>query len=127
MRFLRVYGSPYFALGVMYFGGPWGNHPSCRAALTGAIGTLDIKYTEPMSAKADNQTAVPKPVCRFLRHRGSRAYFKDGTWTQDPAEANSFSDVLEVAQTCTRYGLSDVEIAIRYDANSCDLFCTSLR
>ena len=80
-----------------------------------------------MSAKADYEITASKPVRRFLRHRASRAYFKDGSWTQNPAEANSFSDVLEVAQTCTRYGLSDVEIAIRYEANSCDLFCTSLR
>jgi hypothetical protein len=80
-----------------------------------------------MSAKGDTETIPSKPVRRFLRHRASRAYFKDGSWTQNPAEANSFSDVLEVAQTCARYGLSDVEIAIRYEANSCDLFCTPLR
>ena len=80
-----------------------------------------------MSAKADNQTAGAQPVRRFLRHRASRAYFKDGGWTPDPAEANTFCDVLEVAETCARYGLSDVEVALRYEATSCDLFCTTLR
>lgn len=80
-----------------------------------------------MSGKADNEMIFAKPVHRFLRHRASRAYFKDGGWTADPAQANAFSDVLEVAETCARYGLSDVEVALRYETSSCDLFCTSLR
>jgi hypothetical protein len=80
-----------------------------------------------MSAKADSQTILAKPIRRFLRDRASQAYFKDGNWTPDPAEANTFSDVLEVAETCTRYGLSNVEVALRYEANSCDLFCITLR
>jgi hypothetical protein len=80
-----------------------------------------------MSAKADSEMRFAKPVRRFLRHRASRAYFKDGGWTADPAQANAFSDVLEVAETCTRYGLSDVEVALRYETSSCDLFCTTLR
>jgi hypothetical protein len=80
-----------------------------------------------MSGKSDSESAFTKPVRRFLRHRASHTYFKDGGWTADPAEANTYSDVLEVAEACARYRLSDVEVALRYERSSCDLFCTPLR
>lgn len=68
-----------------------------------------------------------KPIKRVLRHRASSAYFKQGGWTNNPEEAHSFSDVVEAAETCARYGLSDVELALRYDAAAADLFCVRLR
>lgn len=79
-----------------------------------------------MSAKTI-QTSTEKSIKRFLRHKNSRAYFKNGGWTTNPADADSFSDVVEVAQTCARYGLNDVELALRYEAAACDIFCTSIR
>ena len=80
-----------------------------------------------MSAKTILPSIEDKPVKRVLRHRISSAYFKDGGWTQDVQEAHSFSDVVEAAETCARYGLSDVELALRYDAAATDLFCVPLR
>ncbi len=80
-----------------------------------------------MPAKTLNQTIQDKPIKRFLRHRASREYFKDGNWTSNPDEASSFSDVVEVAETCARYGLSDVELALRFDSGVCDVFCTPIR
>ena len=80
-----------------------------------------------MSAKTIQGAVRDKPVKRVLRHRTSATYFKDGGWTRNPEEAHSFSDVVEAAETCARYGLSDVELALRYDATSTDLFCVSLR
>jgi hypothetical protein len=80
-----------------------------------------------MSAKRCTESVQGKPIKRFLRHRESREYFKDGGWTSNPEEADSFSDVVEVARTCARYGLNDVELALRYDAGACDLFCTPIR
>lgn len=80
-----------------------------------------------MSAKTIYCPIEDKPVKRVLRHRSSAAYFKDGGWTHNLEEAHSFSDVVEAAETCARYGLSDVELALRYDAAATDLFCVSLR
>ncbi len=79
-----------------------------------------------MSAKT-LQSAQDQTVKRVLRHRSSREYFKNGGWTSNPEEADSFDDVVQVAQTCARYGLSDVELALRYAAAGHDLFCTPIR
>jgi len=79
-----------------------------------------------MSAKTIESTQ-DRTIKRILRHRSSREYFKQGGWTRDPEQADSFSDVVEVAQTCARYGLSDVELALRYSSGGHDLFCTSIR
>jgi len=69
-----------------------------------------------MPAKTIHSSIEEKPVKRVLRHRASAAYFKDGGWTPNPEEAHSFSDVVEAAEFCARFGLSDVELALRYDA-----------
>jgi len=66
-------------------------------------------------------------VRRVLRHNDSREYFKDGGWTSNPSEANCISDAVEAAEACARYGLSDVELALRYDFAACDVFCTPIR
>ncbi len=80
-----------------------------------------------MPAKHFSDSSRGTTIKRFLRHKASREYFKDGGWTANPAEANSFNDALEAAETCVRYGLNDVELALRYEKSLCDLFCTSLR
>ncbi len=80
-----------------------------------------------MSAKILNQTTEERTIKRFLRHRESREYFKEGGWTSNPEEARSFTDIVEVAETCARYGLNDVELALRYPQGACDLFCTPIR
>ena len=81
-----------------------------------------------MSAKDLNGSIIDSNMKRFLRRRASREYFKNGGWTSNPEEADNFSDVVEAAQTCARYGLSDVELAIRFDQRaSDDVFCTPLR
>jgi len=66
-------------------------------------------------------------VKRLLRHRDSQQYFKDGGWTYNPEEADSFDDIVHAAETCARHGLTDVELALRLDAQASDVFCTSLR
>ncbi len=66
-------------------------------------------------------------VKRLLRHKVSLQYFKDGDWTHNPEEADSFSDIVEAVETCVRYGLCDVEIALRVDSGACDVFCTPIR
>jgi hypothetical protein len=66
-------------------------------------------------------------IKRVLRHRESKAYFKNGGWTCNAEEADSFEDVVQVAEACVRYELSDVEVALRFEAANCDVFCTSIR
>ena len=80
-----------------------------------------------MSAKTVQGAIEEKPIKRVLRNRTSAAYFADGGWTQNPAEARSFSDVVEAAQACARYGLDDVELALRHEADAADIFCVQLR
>ncbi len=79
-----------------------------------------------MSAKTltSNQDQTIK---RFVSHRSSREYFKNGGWTTNPQEADCFSDAVEAAQVCARYGLSDVELALRYASATHDVFCTPIR
>ena len=76
-----------------------------------------------MSAQKFEETEIK----RVLRHRESKAYFKDGAWTRNAQEANSFEDVEKAAEACLRYGLNDVEVALRFNAGSCDVFCTAIR
>ena len=80
-----------------------------------------------MSAKVLGGNGRAQPIKRFLRHRESQAYFKNGGWTEDPGEANSFTDVIEAAEVCAKYGLRDVDLALRYEAGEEDLFCTRIR
>jgi hypothetical protein len=80
-----------------------------------------------MSAQKPSEGGGEMGVKRVLRRGGSREYFKDGGWTDNPEEANSFSDPVEVAETCARYGLTGVELALRIDARATDLFCTAIR
>jgi hypothetical protein len=80
-----------------------------------------------MSAKVFNGCNQELNIKRLLRHRGSKEYFKDGGWTQDPEEADCFSDIVEVAQACTRHGLNNVEVALRYPASRGDFFSTLIR
>ncbi len=80
-----------------------------------------------MSAKTISGRTHEKAIRRFLRHKGSQEYFKDGGWTNNPEEANSYSDILEAAEICARYELSDVELAIRFDVGAGDVFCTAIR
>lgn len=79
------------------------------------------------AAKLDTGSQKEPTIKRVLRRRGSHEYFKNGTWTSNPEEADSFADVMEVAQACTRHGLNDVELALRYSTSSNDVFCTTIR
>jgi len=80
-----------------------------------------------MPAKMLNNRSEEKTIKRVLRRSGSGEYFKDGGWTDNPVEANTFSDAVEVAEICARYGLTDVELALCFDVGGGDLFCTTIR
>ena len=67
------------------------------------------------------------PIKRVLRNRDSHQYFDGHGWTDNPEDAKSFADLVEAAGLCGRLGLSNVELAVRINSASCDLFCTSVR
>jgi hypothetical protein len=74
-----------------------------------------------------DENVYPLAVKRLLRRQDSREYFKDGAWTRDPDQANCFSDVVEAAETCARYGLDNVELALRIEPAKHDIFSTPIR
>jgi hypothetical protein len=80
-----------------------------------------------MSAKTLHSAAAEQTIKRLLRHRASRTYFKNGDWTSNPDEASSFLDIVEAAEVCARYGLNDMELALRFDRGANDVFCTPIR
>jgi len=74
-----------------------------------------------------NLTAEETTVKRLLRRQSTRQYFKEDGWTENPREAKCFSDALEAAETCARYGLKDVELALVMGSQESEFFCTSVR
>jgi hypothetical protein len=80
-----------------------------------------------MSAKVLTEFNEVKAIKRVLRRAGSREYFRQGAWTPDPDEADNFSDAVEVAETCAEYGLTNVELALRFGTGAGDFFCTTIR
>ncbi len=68
-----------------------------------------------------------RTIKRLLRRQNTQQYFKEDGWTQDPAEAKCFLDVVEVAETCARCQLDDVEVTLRVHAQASDFFCTPVR
>ena len=69
-----------------------------------------------------------KTIKRLLRRRSTQKFFKeDAGWTDNPAEAKCFLDVVEVAETCARCDLDDVEVILRVDSQASDFFCTNVR
>jgi hypothetical protein len=68
-----------------------------------------------------------KTIKRLLRRRNTQEYFKEDGWTPNPAEAKCFLDVVEVAETCARCGLDNVEVTLRIGSQASDFFCTAVR
>jgi hypothetical protein len=87
---------------------------------------MDFCERTPMT-KSLGETVQERSIKRFIRSKESREYFKNGEWTSNPDEANSFSDVVEAAEICARYGLNNVEVALRFDSCKSDVFCTNIR
>ena len=73
-----------------------------------------------------NDSFQEQPVKRLLRRKDTKQYFNGDGWTDDPAQAQTFSDVLEAASTCSRFKLTNVELALRVEPGACDVFCTQM-
>jgi hypothetical protein len=71
--------------------------------------------------------ATTVPVKRLLRNRQSLKYFKADGWTENAAEALAFDDALDAAQVCARCELKDIDLVLRIEETTCDVFCTPLR
>lgn len=87
---------------------------------------MDCNDYKPMPAKS-MENVQHTAIIRLLRDRESQEYWADGSWTQNPSEAKSFSDALEAAEACTSRGLSNVELAVRFESSETDVFCTPMR
>ncbi|HEV2208511.1 MAG TPA: hypothetical protein VG167_07020 [Verrucomicrobiae bacterium] len=68
-----------------------------------------------------------KTVERLLRCRNTHRYFTDNGWTENPADARCFTDLLEAAQICAERGLTDVELTLVAGRGGPELFCTAVR
>jgi len=91
------------------------------------VSTTGRKNSYAMAKTPKSLTRQERSVARLLRHRRTQLYFQDDGWTDSPQEAKAFFDVVEAAETCTQHGLNEVDLIVRVRAESCDLFCTSLR
>jgi hypothetical protein len=80
-----------------------------------------------MTAKLLAPPVEEKPIKRLLRRKHSDEYFQEGGWTKNPNQATSFGDVVEVAEVCARYGLTNVEMALRFEMAAEDVFSTTIR
>ncbi len=79
-------------------------------------------------AKAFENGYHERKIKRLLRHRATREYFKEDGWTKNPDEARCFSDVVEVAEACARFGLENVELTLCVEGSTAsELFCTPMR
>ena len=66
------------------------------------------------SGMAEVEVSAIKPrTVRLLRCSGTNRYFAEKGWTEDLGAARVFSDVMEAAEVCVRYGLVDVELVPR--------------
>ena len=72
------------------------------------------------------KTISERPIRRMLRRKESQDYFTGDGWTGNIDEAKTFSDALEAVQTCLRWRLENVEIVLRVNGASHDLFCTDI-
>jgi hypothetical protein len=66
-------------------------------------------------------------IRRLLRRKHSKEYFTGERWTTNISEAKTFEDSLQAARTCAECGLREVEIVLRFNDTSADLFCAEMR
>jgi hypothetical protein len=79
-------------------------------------------------AKSPKVPGEEVTIKRLLRRQSTHKFFKeDAGWTDNPAEAKCFLDVVEVAEICARCGLDDVEVTLRLDSQASDFFCVPVR
>jgi hypothetical protein len=62
-----------------------------------------------------------RPAKRVLRHRRSRAYFKEGAWTADIDEATEFPNVRRIAETCVAHQLRGVDLVLSSESGFTEL------
>jgi len=66
-------------------------------------------------------------VVRLLRCNQTRRYLAPEGWTQDDAQALTFTDEIDAVRACFQRGLNDVDLVIRASGANTDLFCTRIR
>ncbi len=84
------------------------------------------KVTRIVMNETRNQTSE-RPISRFLRRKHSQEYFTGTGWSRNIEDAKTCADALEAVQTCLRFRLENVEMVLRVNGASHDLFCTEIR
>jgi hypothetical protein len=68
-----------------------------------------------VSKSSDCTAAKPGAIKRLLRHRVTGLYYNNGDWTMNSIQATVFTDFLQAARVCARYGLTAVDLTLRMD------------
>ncbi len=54
---------------------------------------------------------------RLIRNTKTGAFWKDGTWVNDPREAKEFPNIHLLLTICGRHRLKDVEMVVRFGSD----------
>ncbi len=73
-----------------------------------------------------NEHIKERPIRRVLRRKQTQEYFTGRGWTREAEQALTFRDCVEAAQICAHCGFSDVEMVLRIQGGTADLYCTAL-
>jgi hypothetical protein len=63
----------------------------------------------------------------MIRCISSGKYFHDGSWTQDPSQAEHFPDAGKAIEACLRHRFTDVELVIQLNSEAAGVFDTRVR
>src|SRR5512145_2776861 len=107
------------------------NHITLEPQLSGDAPVALTLHNFPAGRETPGSKPTPAqtvgPVRRYLRHRETQQYFREGGWTPDMCEAQAFRDALQAASVCAAQGLTDVDLVLRFSNGTADLFCTPIR
>ncbi len=79
-----------------------------------------------MTLRIEEVSGLPRAQ-RVLRCCKSQLYFMENGWTDDPSQAEIFSDEKQAARVCAKHDLRDVELVVRSPANGRHPFGTVVR
>ncbi len=64
---------------------------------------------------------------RLLRCRRTGRYFNGDGWSEDPDNAQPFSDEVDAARACVTHNLRQVELVLRTKISHTEIFSTPMR
>jgi hypothetical protein len=67
------------------------------------------------------------PLTRFLRCKATGRYYTGSGWTDDPAQAMSYTSSADAARTAVVSHLANVEVVVQGTEGTADLIRVSIR